>query len=50
MFGDYNTDNYEEYSWVLFVIASFFMPLVLLNLLIALMSDTYSRVMADLLP
>lgn len=50
MYGDFNPDDYDLPLWLLFVAASLFMPLIMLNLLIAIMSDTYGRVMADIQP
>ena len=50
MFGDFDTDDYTTSDWILFIIASFLMPLVMLNMLIAIMSDTYSRVMSEIVP
>lgn len=50
MFGDFESDNYGNDDWILFVISSSLLPLVMLNMLIAIMSDTYARVMADLVP
>ena len=44
MYGDFDIEAYDPGMWILFVIASIFMPLVMLNLLIAIMSDTYERV------
>jgi len=44
MYGDFSVDDYSTSMWILFCIASIFMPLVMLNLLIAIMSDTYERV------
>lgn len=44
MYGDFSTDEYNAGMWILFIIASIFMPLIMLNLLIAIMSDTYERV------
>lgn len=49
MYGDFDTENYDGASWFLFICASIFMPLVMLNLLIAIMSDTYERVTSGLL-
>lgn len=50
-FGDFDTDVYSNNSqWILFLIASIFLPLIMMNLLIAIMSDTYARVMADIVP
>ena len=51
MFGDFDTDVYTTTStWILFIISSCLMPLIMLNMLIAIMSDTYSRVMNDIVP
>lgn len=51
MFGDFNLDDDTSVAlWILFVISTFFMPLVMLNMLIAIMSDTYGRVMAEIIP
>jgi hypothetical protein len=51
MYGDFDTDAYPQAgNWILFIIASTLLPLVMLNMLIAIMSDTYARVMADIVP
>ena len=55
MFGDFATDDYatdvQKFArWVLFVCASTLMALVMLNMLVAVMSDTYARVMNDIIP
>ena len=50
MYGDFETDGYTTINWFLFLIASTLLPLVMLNMLIAIMSDTYARVMADIIP
>ena len=50
MFGEFDTEDYRKSDWILFVISSFLMPLVMLNMLIAIMSDTYSRVMSEIIP
>ena len=44
MYGDFSVDDYNTTMWALFTVASVMMPLVMLNLLIAIMSDTYERV------
>jgi hypothetical protein len=44
MHGDFSYDDYNAAQWTLFVLSSIFMPLVMLNLLIAIMSDTFERV------
>jgi hypothetical protein len=50
MFGDFSPDTYSLSNWILFVISSTFLPLVMLNMLIAIMSDTYARVMGEVVP
>ncbi|CDW80596.1 wd-40 repeat protein [Stylonychia lemnae] len=49
-FGDFETDNYTTANWALFIIGSVLIPLIMLNMLVAIMSDTYARVMSDVLP
>ncbi|CDW81032.1 (myosin heavy-chain) kinase [Stylonychia lemnae] len=49
-FGDFDTDNYTNANWFLFIIGSVLIPLIMLNMLVAIMSDTYARVMSDILP
>jgi len=44
MYGDFNYDDYTTPLWVMFIIATVFMPLIMLNLLIAIMGDTFERV------
>ncbi|CDW81552.1 wd-40 repeat protein [Stylonychia lemnae] len=43
-FGDFDTTEFSSQQWILFIISSFFIPLVLFNLIIAVMGDTYDRV------
>lgn len=43
-FGDFSTDDFTLLQWALFILSSFFIPLVLFNLIIAIMGDTYDRV------
>jgi len=50
MFGDFQPDNYTAAGWVLFIVSSTLMTLVMLNMLIAIMSDTYARVMGEIVP
>lgn len=50
MFGDFDPGNYTPANWILFIISSAFLPLVMLNMLIAIMSDTYARVMGEVVP
>lgn len=44
MYGDFNTDDYSIALWVLFFFGTLLMPLIMLNMLIAIMSDTFERV------
>lgn len=51
MHGDFDTDSYPQAgNWILFIISSVLLPLIMLNMLIAIMSDTYARVMAEIVP
>lgn len=50
MFGDFQIEDEVSDIWILFVVASTLMPLIMLNMLIAIMSDTYARVMAEIVP
>ncbi|CDW80622.1 wd-40 repeat protein [Stylonychia lemnae] len=43
-FGDFDTEEFTVQQWILFIISTFFIPLVLFNLIIAVMGDTYDRV------
>ena len=47
--GDFDTDAYKEHPnsalcWIFFLAATFFSQITALNMLIALMSDTFDRV------
>lgn len=48
--GEYGVDNYslgveeENYLWALFILTVFFLSIVLLNMLIAIMGQSYERV------
>jgi hypothetical protein len=42
--GSFDTSGYGAFEWVIFFFASVINPLIMLNLLIAIMGDTYSRV------
>ena len=47
--GEFNTDNYSNghnqvICWFMFVLASFFIVVVFMNMLIAIMGDTYATV------
>ena len=47
--GEFHTSNYTEHEfmpfvWVLFVLATFFTQITMLNMLIAIMGDTFDKV------
>lgn len=42
--GDFDTSDYGAFEWMIFFFASVINPLIMLNLLISIMGDTYSRV------
>lgn len=42
--GNFSTDNYEAFEWLIFFFASVINPLIMLNLLISIMGDTFGRV------
>ena len=43
-YGDYDVENYTNEKWVVFIAATVINPLIMMNLLISIMGDTYSRV------
>ena len=47
--GDFGKDNYSEHNgfvmWMFFLLATFIVQLVFMNLLIALMGDAYGEIM-----
>jgi len=43
-FADFSPEEYTSLEWFMFVLGSCFIPLVLFNLIIAIMGDTYDRV------
>jgi hypothetical protein len=45
--GDFNTDYTVVFDWVVFFLATMLNPMIMLNLLISILSDTAARVMAD---
>lgn len=47
IFGDFTVDHYNSVQIFIFVIATMFGPLMMLNTVIAIMSDTYDRVKED---
>lgn len=42
--GEFDTSDFTAIDWVIFITATIINPIVMLNLLIAIMSDTYGRV------
>ena len=48
-FGDFSdfTDDYTTTGFIIFAFFSFFVTLIMMNLLIAIMSDSYERVQAN---
>lgn len=50
MFGDFDTGGYTFAGWFLFIVSTCLLPLIMLNLLIAIMSDSYARVMSNIIP
>mmetsp|Transcript_741 Transcript_741/g.416 ORF Transcript_741/g.416 Transcript_741/m.416 type:complete len:117 (+) Transcript_741:19-369(+) len=48
-YGEFTIDGYVPFDWIVFVLATLFMPLIMLNLLIAIMSDTYEKVASDMI-
>jgi len=42
--GDFDTAGYSTIDWIIFFLASVVNPLIMLNLLISIMGDTYDRV------
>ena len=46
-FGDFDPDSYSSLEIAIFILAVVIVPLVLLNMLIAIMGDSFDRVMED---
>ena len=46
-FGDFSPDDYSPLDIAIFILAVIIVPLVLLNMLIAIMGDSFDRVMED---
>lgn len=42
--GDWDIDNFGTSEWIWFILATIVNPLIMLNLVIALMGDTYNNV------
>jgi hypothetical protein len=50
MLGDFATDEYTELChFVIYGLSTIFMTIVMLNLVIAIMGDTYSKVMTEII-
>ena len=47
-FGQYDTGKYEILQWISLIITTTVNPLLMMNLLIAVMGDTYDRVQQDI--
>ena len=47
MLGDWDTGNFDWFSWMLFITASMLEMVIMLNLLIAIISATFERVTAE---
>ena len=49
MLGEFEMKNYKEtHQYILFVVSSIFMTLVMFNVVIAIMGDTYSRIISQI--
>lgn len=46
--GEFNVDDLDGFEKAIFVIETFMLSIILLNLIIALMSDTYENVMTNI--
>lgn len=47
-FGQYDTGSYEVLQWISLIVTTTVNPLLMMNLLIAVMGDTYDRVQQDI--
>ena len=49
IYGEFNIDRYTDFiEFALFIVSSMFLSVILLNIVIAIMSDTYERVMTNI--
>jgi len=48
MIGATDTNNYNANEWLIFVVASLLVMILLMNLLIAIISDTFEEVMSNI--
>ncbi len=46
-FGDFSPEEYSPLAQLVFILGAILVPLVLMNMLIAIMGDTFDRVMED---
>ena len=46
-FGNMDTNNYNKLEWLFFLLVTIFNPIIMLNLLISIMSETYDRVKSN---
>jgi hypothetical protein len=44
VFGDFQTDNYDATEWVFFAFAVIIVTLIMMNILIAIVGDTYGKI------
>lgn len=49
MYADFidEVDDFTDIEWIFFAVFTFFITIVLMNLLIAIISDTYIKTMAN---
>ena len=49
IYGEFNAESYSTFfDYSLFILSSIFLSVILLNIVIAIMSDTYERVMTNI--
>ena len=48
MFGDFDVDGFSTNEWLVFVLASLIVSIVMMNLLIAIISDEFALVMSSI--
>lgn len=47
MLGEFSFDDFDEFTWIFFFLATLVNFIVMCNLLIAIISSTYERVISD---
>lgn len=45
--GEFNIDDFDNFCWIFFTFATVTNLIVMLNLLIAIISETFGRVVSD---